>query len=180
METNPKDEVFDIKIALKTGLKTLLNCFIGTMFVLSVIFVAAPKFSLKINNTLGFDKVKELNYQMIYKRSNNITDLYNVILFESEIGNYSKELNYIDEILKREDYSNFCKTLDKVSLKTVKNKNMLPYSVNVNGYLTSRKVICMYNLDLDGIETYVYRQTKIGKMTEYSFSAYVDSVYNDS
>ena len=65
METSSKDEVFDFKLALKTGLKTLLNCFIGIMFILSFIFVVTPRFSLKVNNVLGLDKVKELNYQMI-------------------------------------------------------------------------------------------------------------------
>ena len=57
---------------------------------------------------------------------------------------------------------------------------MLPYSVNVNGYLTGRKVICLYNLNTNGIETFVYRQTKEGRLTEYVFSTYVDLVYKDS
>jgi hypothetical protein len=65
METSPKDEVFDIKLALKTALKTFLSCFIGIMFVLSFIFVVSPRFSLKINNTLGFKKVKELGFSTV-------------------------------------------------------------------------------------------------------------------
>ena len=180
MEINSKEEFDRVKLALKIGLKTLLNCFIGIMFSLSIIFVALPRFSLKINNAIGLNKIKELNYQMIYSRSKKITDLYNVIIYEASVKNYSKELNYIDKILKRDDYVSFCDALDKASLKSIKNKNMLPYSVNVNGYLTGRKVICLYNLNTNGIETFVYRQTKEGRLTEYVFSTYVDLVYKDS
>ena len=82
-------------------------------------------------------------------------------------------------MIKREDYDEFCGTMDKASLKSVSDKSMLPYSVNVNGYLMSRKVICLYNLNTIGIDSYVYRQTVVGKLAEYSFSTYVDLVYGD-
>ena len=180
METTSKEENINLKNGLKIGLNTLIACFVVIMFSLTFIFVLFPKFSLKINNSLGLDKVKELNYQMIYNRSEKITDLYNVILYEGELGKHSKELGYIDEMIAREDYNEFCETMDKASLKSVKDKNMIPYSVNVNGYLLSRKVICLYNLKKEGIDTYVYRQTSLGKISEYSFSTYVDLIYNDN
>jgi hypothetical protein len=180
METTSKEENISLKNGLKIGLNTLVACFVVIMFSLTFIFVLFPKFSLKINNSLGLDGVKELNYQMIYNRSGKITDLYNVILYECELGKTSKELGYIEEMIARDDYNEFCETMDKASLKSVKDKNMLPYSVNVNGYLLSRKVICLYNLKKEGLETYVYRQTSIGKISEYSFSTYVDLIYNDN
>lgn len=180
MEVASKEENINWKNGVKIGLKTLACCFVVIMFSLTFIFVLFPKFSLKINNSLGLNKVKELNYQMIYNRSDKITDLYNVILCEGELGKFSKELEFIDEIIIRDDYSEFCKTMDKASLESVTDKQMLPYSVNVNGYLMSRKIICLYNLKTDGIETYVYRQTSTGKLAEYCFSTYVDLVYNDT
>ena len=36
-----------------------------------------------------------------------------------------------------------------------------------------------YRLQENGLETYIYRQTAQGKISEYSFSTYVDLVYND-
>ena len=179
MEIASKEEGVSLKNGVKIGLKTLAACFVVIMFSLMFIFVLFPKFSLKINNTLGLTKVKELNYQMIYSRTNNVVDLYNLILFEGELGDYSKELEFINEIIKRDDYNEFCKTMDNTSLKSATDKQMIPYSVNVNGYLMSRKVICLYNLETEGIETYVYRQTSTGKWSEYSFSTYVDLIYND-
>ncbi|MBR3885835.1 MAG: hypothetical protein IKJ33_05215 [Clostridia bacterium] len=179
MDNASKEEKVDWVKGVKIALKTLVACFVVIMFSLTFIFVLFPKFSLKINNTLGLDKVKELNYQMIYKRTDKITDLYNVILFEAELGKTSKELEYIDEIIKRDDYVDFCKTMDKVSFESSKDKQMIPYLVNVNGYLTSRKIVCLYELDINGIETYVYRQTATGKFAEYSFATYVDLVCDD-
>ena len=178
MDKNTKEGV-NFERGLKIALKTLAACFVGIMFISCFIFVLFPKFSLKINNSLGLDKVKELNYQMIYKRSSKITDLYNVIIYECEIENYEKELEYIDEIISREDYSEFCEQMDKASMKQAGNKNLIPYSVNVNGYLMGRKVVCLYELETNGIDSYVYRQTKDGKFSEYSFSTYVDLIYND-
>lgn len=179
METASKEENINWKNGLKIGLKTLVASFVVIMFSLTFVFVLFPKFSLKINNALGLDKVKELNYQMIYNRSEKITDLYNVILCEGELGKFSKELAYIDEMTARADYNEFCNTMDKASLKSVTDKQMIPYSVNVNGYLMSRKVICLYNLNTEGIETYIYRQTSVGKLNDYSYSTYVDLVYSD-
>lgn len=178
MDKNTKEGV-NFERGLKIALKTLAACFVGIMFVFCSIFVLFPKFSLKINDSLGLDKVKELNYQMIYKRSSKITDLYNVIIYECEIENYEKELEYIDEIISRKDYSEFCEQMDKASLKQASNKNLIPYSVNVNGYLMGRKVVCLYELETNGIDSYVYRQTKEGRFSEYSFSSYVDLIYND-
>ena len=90
MENVSKEENISIKIGLKIGFKTLMWCFIGIMFIFSSIFVLFPKMSLKINNVLGLKKLKELNYQMIYNRTNNVADLYNLIIFEGELEDYSK------------------------------------------------------------------------------------------
>ena len=42
-----------------------------------------------------------------------------------------------------------------------------------------KKVICMYKLGENGLESYIYRQTAEGKLSEYSFSTYVDLVQAD-
>ncbi len=179
MEKNTKEEGVSLKRGVKIALKTFVACFIGIMFVYCSIFVLFPKFSLKINNSLNLRKAKELNYQMIYKRSSKITDLYNVIICEAEMGNYEKEFEYIDEMISRDDYAEFCDKVDKAGLEQASDKSLIPYSVNVNGYLMSRRVICWYNLEKEGIDKYIYGQTKTGKLSEYSFSAYVDLIYKE-
>ena len=133
-----------INKGLKIALKTLLDSFIVIMLLLSSIFVLFPKFSLKIHQTLGNKRMQELNYKTIYSRSNNVADLYNLIIFKGEQGDYQEELSYIDTMISRDDYNSFCKNMDDASLDKISVDRLNSYSANVNGYLLSRKVICMY------------------------------------
>ena len=168
-----------VKIGFKIGLRTLAMCFIALMFVYCSIFVLFPQTSFKINQKLGLHKVQELNLEKIYKKSGNAGDLYNLIISTQKNGHYKKELKYINEMLDRDDYEDFCDRLDEASLKSIKDKNLVPYSSNVNGYFLSRKVICIYSLKLDNLETYIYDGLSNGKVTEYGFSTYVDLIYSD-
>lgn len=179
MEHMSKEEKNELVIGFKIALRTLACCFIVSMITLCSIFVLFPKTSLKINEEFGFVKVQEYNYQLIYDRSGKITDLYNLVLFEEKQKNTAKELVYIDKMLARTDYSAFCKSMDKASLESVKNKNLIPYSSNINGYLLSRKVICLYAKKTESFDGYLYEQTKNGDICEYSFSTYVDLVFAD-
>lgn len=179
MDNAVHSEELNIKNGVKIGLKTLLDCFIVVMLLMCSIFVLLPKMSLKIHEITGNKKMQELNYKMIYANSNNIADLYNLIIFEGELENYKEELYYIDKMISRADYDGFCAELDKVSVEKIDSEGLTAYSANVNGYLLSRKVICMYNLGEGGLEAYVYRQVQSGKLSEYTFSSYVDSVYFD-
>ena len=172
-------ENVQIKKGLKIGLKTLLDSFIVIMLLMCSFFVLLPKFSLKIHQTLGMKRMQELNYKMIYSRTNNVADLYNLIIFQGEQEDYLEELSYIDSMIERGDYAGFCESMDEASLNKISSNRLNAYSANVNGYLLSRKVICMYELGQEGMDAYIYRQTKAGKISEYSFSSYVDLIYFD-
>lgn len=170
----------DMKNIAKIALKTLLDCFIGLMLILCSIFVLFPKFSLKINQTLGLTKVQEYNYQLIYKRSNNIADLYNVIICEENLGKTEKELTYLNEILARSDFQDFCKAMDNATISKLNDNKLIASTANVNGYLTARKVYCLYSLNSKNVESFVYQQTKSGKYKEYTFAVFVDLVVGDT
>lgn len=170
----------DVKNIAKIALKTFLDCFIGLMLILCSIFVLFPKFSLKINQTLGLAKVQEYNYQLIYKRSDNIADLYNVIICEENLGKTKKELNYLNEILARNDYQDFCKAMDNATISKLNDKKLIASTANVNGYLTARKVYCLYSLNSKNVESFVYQQTKSGKYKEYTFAVFVDLIVGDT
>lgn len=167
------------KNIVKIALKTLLDCFIGLMLILVSIFALFPSFSLKINQTLGLKKVQEYNYQMIYDRSGNLADLYNLILYEEKLNHTQKELVCLNEMLASEDYKQFCDAMDEASIKRVGDKKLIPYSANVNGYLVGRKVQCLYMLGSKNVQSFVYEQTKNGKYKEYSFAVYVDLIASD-
>lgn len=179
MEEISKEKNLDAKRGVKIALKTIVDTFVVIMLVMCSLFVLFPKTSLKIHQTLGMERMQGMNYKVIYSRSDNIADLYNLIIFEAEQSNYSEELVYIDEMISRKDYSNFCETMDKASLTKISSDKLTAHSANVNGYLLSRKVICMYQLKKDGMDSYIYRQMSKGKISEYSFSSYVDLIYFD-
>ena len=168
-----------IKKGVKIALKTLLDSFVVIMLLMCSIFVMIPKLSLKIHQTLGMEKMQELNHKMIYSRSDNVADLYNLIIFEGEQSDYQEELSYIDAMIARADYKEFCDSMDTASLEKISSDGLNAYSANVNGYLLSRKVVCMYELNQEGMDSYIYRQTNSGKISEYSFSTYVDLIYFD-
>lgn len=169
----------DIKKGVKIALKTLGDCFIVIMLAICSIFVLFPSFSLKIHKSLGMKKMQELDYQMIYAKSDNIADLYNIILFEEQYGNTKKELVYIDKIIERDDYYEFCASMDKSIREKLKDNSQIAYTANTNGYLLSRKVTIMYKSGVENINSYVYRQAKSGKITEYTFYTYVNLIDND-
>lgn len=169
----------DIKKGVKIALKTLGDCFIVIMLAICSIFVLFPSFSLIIHQSLGMKKMQELDYQMIYAKSDNIADLYNIILFEEQSGNTKKELAYIDKIIERDDYHEFCASMDKSIKEKLTDNSKIAYTANTNGYLLSRKLTIMYNSGVEKIDSYVYRQTKSGKITEYTFYTYINLISKD-
>lgn len=169
----------NVKKLAKIAIKTLVDCFVGLMLCVCFILVLFPKFSLKMHQSLGMKKVQEYDYQLIFDRTNNIADLYNVIIYEEFLGKTKKELSYLNEILIRDDYYEFCDAMDEATIKRLNDKKLIASSANVNGYLAGRKVYCLYSLDSKNVQSFVYEQTKNGKYKEYSFAVYVDLVNGD-
>lgn len=169
----------NVKKLAKIAIKTLIDCFVGLMLIICFIFVLFPKFSLKMHQSLGMEKVQEYDYQLIFDRTNNIADLYNVIIYEEFLGKTKKELGYLNEILVRDDYYEFCDAMDEATIKRLNDKKLIASSANVNGYLAGRKVYCLYSLGSKNVQSFVYEQTKNGKFKEYSYAVYVDLVNGD-
>ena len=174
-----KKNVFNI-------LKLLLLIFsisIFSFFVfLGAMFFIAPKVDAKIFNFFGIKSAEEACYKQVYKKSNSNADLYNLILFEKQIKNYEKELEYINELKGKSDYKEFCKKMDLTGLDYCQNnKNQYIYFADVNAYFEARKVICKFNLNVNkGINYNILLdlQENLGgdDLTEYSIFEYVNLV----
>ena len=147
-------------------------------------FFLAPKFDAKIFNFFGLKKAEEACYVQAYEKSENNADLYNLILFESELQNYEKELYYLNLLMNDDEYDVFCKKLDDSALQTIKDKALVVYLCNVDGYLINQKVKCMYELGFDGeltstIRNFLKAQLENGGLFETSFATYVELIYSD-
>ena len=176
-ETNEKVKLETKRVA-KIALKTISNLFIGIMFTLMVVFFVAPSFSLKISKTFGSLKGQEVCCERMYVQSGNITDLYNLILINDQQNDYESELGYINQITKKSNYAEFCKSLDEASLEKITSKELIPYSCDVNAYLRRQKVLCLYNLGED-LTTEVIVQTASGSLSDISIAIYIDLINED-
>ena len=176
--TETKENNTESKKVFKIALKTLSFVFCGLMFFICLCFCLMPQFSLKISGLIGSKRAEEHGYERIYAKSGNNSDLYNLILFNQQEKDLSDELKYINELLSKKDYNEFCKAVDEASLKAVTLKELIPYSCDANAYIRGQKVACMYGLKED-LETYVLVQTSAGELSDLSVAVYVDLINED-
>ena len=142
MEQVAEEKVFDKQIwlnSLKIFGKIFFCLVVSFFYVISVMFFIQPKFDAKIFNYFGLTKAEESCYEQIYRKSNSSVDLYNLILFEQQIGNTNKELLYINELFAKDDYEDFCDKLDKSSIENAgANKTLIATVGDVDSFLISR------------------------------------------
>lgn len=180
MSENNQKMVLDKKMwlnSLKTFSKILLCCVFVGFYMVTILFFLAPNFDVKIFKFIGAKKAQEACYVRIYESSDNITDLYNLVLFEKQIDQELKELNYINELLNREDYNEFVIKLDKSIVKEIKDKEMFASLTGTNAYLLNRKVKCMRALEITGAVSLVHKSLAGDDLQETTYAAYVNSVY---
>ena len=180
--------MFDKKNMLNS-LKSFVKIFICLIFVffyiLSAMFFLSPKFDAKIFSFFGMKKAEESCYVMQYQKSNDVVDLYNLVIFEQELNNDLKELSYINELINRKDYNDFCAKLDKSIIEQIEDKVLLTSLTTTNAYLISRKVKCSNRLNISGIETYIHSKLSLNSnnsndLSECSFAVYVDIIESSS
>jgi len=167
--------------SFKTFAKIMLAVVFVFFYLISALFFLAPIFDAKIFNFFGIVRAEEACYEMQYKKSGQLSDLYNLILFEQEHSNKEKELEYITELMSDDEYDEFCTKLDVSSVYNTKNKSMYAYVGDVNAYLMNRKIKCLYGLTdkESAIQVEVLKSLKNGKITEYAFATYVDLLKNN-
>lgn len=153
-------------------------------FVISSIFVISPKNDAKLFNFLGFERAEEACYIRQYEKTGSKADLYNLILLESELENYEKELMYINELVSDKDYVEFYTKLDKSAINAVEDKSLIAYTCNTNGYLINQKLKCMYKLGFDDgvsatVRNYIKAQINGDYLFENSFVTYIEFLNSD-
>lgn len=189
MEESINKNVIDKKIWLnsfKMFSKILICVVFVFFFVLASLFVLSPKIDAKIFEFFGFKKAQEASLIQTYQKSEDIVDLYNLVLLEQQLGNSEKELYYINVLMAKKEYYEFCKKLDKSSIQN-QEKSMYAYIGNVDGYLRNRKVKCLYAINMK--QSYenrsnapllqVRNELKYANMYESTFATFVNLVLSD-
>lgn len=101
-------------------------------------------------------------------------DLYNLIVFEAEMQDYSKERYYINMLTSSSEYEDFCSRVDTAAIKSEDNLSLIPYVANLDGYLKNQMVKCLYNLNLNAAG-YVH-SSLLDDSINYAFATYVDLI----
>ncbi len=171
--------------AFKTFGKILLGIAVCFCFFTASLFYLSPMNAAKLFNFLNLKNAEETCYEYAYSKDKTITSLYNLVLFEMDMGNPEIELYYLNLLLSDENYGDFCEKLDASSLGEITNKALVAYSCNANSFLINQKVKCMYNLHMinpasSATENFVKQKLEEHDTVEHSFSTYVDLVLNDS
>ena len=122
MEETTKDEVLEQKVEVNANVKpekvltkrVWLNGFklfgkiafaviFSLFYFISMMFFISPKVDAKIFKFFGAKKAEEACYIRVYDKSQSKADLYNLILIESELENYDKELYYLNILMNDEE-----------------------------------------------------------------------------
>lgn len=185
---NTKEKILNKNVlinSLKLFAKTLVCLIFIFFFVISSLFVLAPKFDAKIFSFFGLKKAEEACYERVYDKSNSCADLYNLIVFESELENYEKELYYINLLNCREDYDEFCNKLDNSALQTINDKSLVAYTCNTNAYLINQKIKSMYKLGFDSgvsptVRNFVKAKLESEELFDSAYATYVEMVCADN
>ncbi len=158
-------------------------------FVFSSIFIISPETDAKIFNFLGFTRAEEACYVRIYNKSGSASDLYNLIIFDMNTGDLDGEYLYINEMINRDDYAEFCKKLDASGvLSAGDNKALYVYVADTNAYLIQRQIkICFEKYLEDNSAGWDFSLIKLirqnlsgDNLTEYSFYTFMRAIVSEN
>lgn len=176
--TNTKDKKYNVwKGATVSFLKIIGIVVCAFFFVITTLFSLFPSLGTEYYNILGLKKAEELCYERQYQKTDNIADLYNLVVFEQDKNNI-KQLQYINELMNKKGYADFCRKLNNSALSKTSEKSLIAYAGDVHAYLVNQKVKCLYELNISA-ETFIYSCLKTDNITEQSFASFVELVRKD-
>ena len=174
--------------AFKTFGKIMLALVFAFCYAVGLLFLMAPETDAKLFNFLGLKKAEETCYVRIYQQSGKLSDLYNLIVFESKQGETAKELQYVNMMLASDDYDKFMVSFNNSSISNLMNekgeledKKLVPLVCNINSYFLNQKVGAMVELGFEktSIAKFVCTNLEDENLFEYSITVYLNAIAGD-
>ena len=174
--------------ALKTFGKIMLAFVFAFCYAVGLLFLMVPETDAKLFNFLGLKKAEESCYVRIYQQSDDLVDLYNLIIFESKQGETAKELQYVNMMLASDDYDEFVVSFNNSSIANLMNekgeiedKKLVPLVCNINSYFLNQKVGAMVELgfEKESIAKFVCTNLEDANLFEYSIAVYLNAITGD-
>jgi len=172
------------KDILKTTLRTLLAIVAVFVFAAVGMFVISPQTTAKICETLGFKHLEASCYELVYARSKNNADLYNLIVKLGGTKQYNKQSNYINVLQNNTDYSEFCDNFDdsviaKYNSGQISAKNYVSL-YGLNEYLSSAIATDYVAINkLDEAYSAIIATKSSDRQFELAVYYYVDYLYSE-
>ena len=133
------------KIVLISSIKALVFSLLVFVFVGVGLFVINPLATAKICNALGWKHAEVSCYELVYARSKNTDDLYNIIVKHGAIRNYAKQKEYINKFQNLDNYNDFCSNMDDSVVENYKNGKISAKTLSIiygtDEYLTSSMIV---------------------------------------
>ena len=140
-----------VKDVLKTMLKTMVILVLIFVFGALGFYVINPKYSAQICAELGWKHAEVDCYELLYVRTKDNADLYNLIVKLGNVDEVEDQNSYIDRLLNTENYSEFCNNMDNSVVENFDNGSISAEQFcllyGVNEYLISTKVINLLKLE---------------------------------
>ena len=97
-------------LVVKTAINTLIVVFSVTVVTFALLTAFAPGVMLKVTSGLGMDKSALSFAVRYYEKTEDISDLADVVYLSSEIEDYDRLSKYSKELLYHEDFTTYAST----------------------------------------------------------------------
>ena len=144
LKNSTNDELNLGKTVFDTIKRTILLILFASGFLFVTTAVLAPQVVTPFLTSIGCDSANYLLYKRMYVRDNSNQNLYNVIQLAIENEYYKEQTELIDEMINREDFSVFAKTIDEKT-KSMLGKRFSIYADSYESYLRRHLVSALYN-----------------------------------
>lgn len=164
---------------MKTFLFTVFVCVVTVLYSFAISFCLFPNFMVKISSKMNWTGGEVVAYEMIYDRSGEIEDLYNLTMACINNEKNMMAVKNIDKLQNHDDYVEFCEKLDLSAMQNSE-KKYLAFVSNLDSYLQSQKVRALFDEKKISIaENVAFNDLKNTNKFSFAFETFVSCLDGD-
>jgi len=162
-----------------TILKTLAVIVVVVCYSLSMFVQLFPIRAAKFYESIGADKVAVSGYEIQYKKTGELKDLYNLILKSISVQDNNRIVEYIEIMINEDDYQDFCDNINQASI-TVAKLDRVAFVADLDSYLKSQLIKAYYYTDKSKAKTFAVEDLcQTENIYSVGLSTYIASVMED-
>ena len=128
---------------LSTLSKTLISLIVIVGYLLALLIQLCPLQAIKVYEYIGASNIAIVAYENQYKKTRELTDLYNLIQKSISNKDYGRTVNYIEVLQEEKKYTDFCTSVNSASVKAA-SLDRIAFVADLDSYLISQKVNAYY------------------------------------